>query len=89
LSILGNHQKKTVTTKNLTDLRAAEGKSDDFNKLMFRFLEANERLKLAAHALAVEEVTEALEQLRGDFEHWERDHSHAPEAKEGHHERRG
>ena len=82
-----------MTTKNLTAIRATEGKSHDFGKLMFRFLGANERLKLAAHALArdedcsaatfvVEEVTEALEQLRGDFEHWEREHRHAPEAKE-------
>ena len=81
-----------MTTKNLTAIRAAESKSDDFGKLMFRFLGAHERLKLAAHALAraedfspatfvVEEVTEALEQLRRDFEHWDMDRRHTPEAK--------
>ena len=59
-----------MTTKNLTAARATESKPHDFGKLMFRFLGANERLKLAAHALAraedispapfvVEEVTEA------------------------------
>ncbi|MGI8426723.1 MAG: hypothetical protein ACR2M4_09055 [Actinomycetota bacterium] len=82
-----------MTTKNLTAIRPAESKSDDFAKLMHRFLLATERLQLAAHALVrgedygpascvVEEATEALEQLPRDLEHWERDHRHAPEAKE-------
>jgi hypothetical protein len=74
-------------------IRAAESKSQDFQDLMFRFLGANERLKLAAHALGreedcsaatfvVEEVTEALVLLRSDFEDWRDDHECAHKAKE-------